>query len=101
MGISATFAAVLWEHEGAGAWHFVSLPEELSDAIEAMHGHHAAGFGSLRVEVAIGATAWRTSIFPDSKRRTYLLPVKKAVRKAEGVAADDTVSVAIEVLDPG
>jgi len=100
MGISTTFSAALWEHEGSGAWHFVSLPEDLSDAIEAMHGHHAAGFGSLRVEVSIGGTAWRTSVFPDSKRRTYLLPVKKAVRTAEGVGDGDVVTVAIEVIDP-
>jgi hypothetical protein len=96
--IAVVFDAELWEHDGSGAWHFVSLPEPIADDLEAEHGHRAAGFGSLRVEVAIGATTWRTSVFPDTKRRTYVLPVKKAVRTAEGVAAGDTVTVELTVI---
>ena len=80
-----SFVAEVWEHEGPGAWHFVSLPEELADDIEERFGHRARGFGSLRVEVRIGRTRWRTSLFPDNKRGTYLLPLKKAVRVAEGL----------------
>lgn len=92
------FAAELWEHDGASAWHFVSLPEPLADDIEAEHGHRAAGFGSLRVEVAIGGSRWRTSIFPDAKRKTYVLPVKKTVRAAEDIAAGSIVTVELTVI---
>jgi hypothetical protein len=56
------------------------------------------GFGSLRVEVAIGSTTWRTSVFPDTKRGTYLLPVKKQVRAAEGLVEGSVCSVELTVV---
>lgn len=94
-----SFSAELWEHDGPAAWYFVDLPDGLADDIEAEHGHRAAGFGSIRVEVTIGATTWRTSIFPDSKRRTYILPVKKEVRRAEDLAAGSPVEVGLTIVD--
>lgn len=91
------FRAELWPYEGPSAWFFVSLPEELADELEAAHGDRAAGFGSLPVEVSIGATTWSTSIFPDRGRGTYLLPVKKAVRRAEGLEVGDRPTVRLRV----
>jgi hypothetical protein len=93
-----TFDAVVWEHTSTGAWHFVSLPESDADDIDEMFGHNAAGFGSIRVDVTIGSTRWQTSIFPDTKRGTYVLPVKKAVRAAEGLVAGSTARVVLEVI---
>ncbi len=92
------FDAELWEHQGTAAWFFVSLPEELADDIDERCGHLAAGFGSLRVELTIGSTTWRTSIFPDTKRGTYVLPVKKQVRTAEGLDEGSTCSVELRVV---
>jgi hypothetical protein len=92
-----SFTAELWEYEGQGAWHFVSLPEGDADEIEATYGHRAGGFGSVRVRVTIGTTTWSTSIFPDRKRGTYVLPVKKAVRQAEGLAEGMHVDVELTV----
>jgi hypothetical protein len=93
-----SFAAELWEHDGEGAWHFISLPEAEADEIEEIYGAKAGGFGSVRVAVTVGATSWSTSIFPDRKRGTYVLPVKKAVRSAERLTAGTTVKVALEVI---
>ena len=93
-----TFAADLWEHDGPAAWYFVSLPPDVADAIEVEHGDRAAGFGSVRVEVTVGRTTWRTSVFPDRARETYLLPVKKAVRTAEGIDDGSRVEVALAVV---
>jgi hypothetical protein len=92
------FDATVWEHNNTGAWHFVSLPEPDADDIEEMFGHSAAGFGSIRVDVTIGSTRWQTSIFPDTKRGTYVLPVKKAVRAAEDLVAGSTARVVLEVI---
>jgi hypothetical protein len=94
-----SFVAELWEHEGPGAWHFVSLPEDIADDIDAMFGHRAKGFGSLRVDVCIGETTWSTSIFPDSKRGTFVLPVKKQVRNAEGLVVGSKASVELTVVE--
>jgi hypothetical protein len=94
-----TFDAELWEHDGPAAWYFLSLPEADADAIEDMAGDRTNGFGSVRVEVTIGSTTWRTSIFPDTKRETFVLPVKKAVRVAEGLGAGTVARVELVVLD--
>ncbi|MCU1368581.1 MAG: uncharacterized protein JWN39_4220 [Ilumatobacteraceae bacterium] len=92
------FTAELWEHPGSGSWHFVSLPEDVADDIEDLFGHHAGGFGSVRVEVTIGGSCWRTSVFPDTKRATYVLPVKKPVRTAEGLRAGSLAEIHLVVI---
>ena len=93
------FDAEVWLYEGDAAWHFVTLPEDVSDDIEARTTGPRRGFGSVRVRVTIGTTNWSTSIFPDSKRGAYLLPVKKEVRRREGVTAGDRVAVTLDLVD--
>jgi hypothetical protein len=91
----------VWEARRDDSWTFVSLPVEASDEIRDRTGGQRRGFGSVRVEVRIGASIWRTSIFPDSKKSgAYVLPVKQAVRKANALAPGDRVKVTVEVLFP-
>lgn len=92
-----SFRAEVWEHDGAGRWHFVSLPPDVADDIEERFGSRAGGFGSVRVEASIGSTSWLTSLFPDSKRATYVLPVKRDVRAAEALSAGAVVRVDLVV----
>ena len=94
------FDAALWRWDArSDSWTFVSLPTDLADEVLDLAGPHVRGFGSVRVEVTVGRTTWRTSLFPDSKSATYVLPVKKAVRAAEGLAVGDTVHVGLRLLD--
>jgi Domain of unknown function (DUF1905) len=93
-----TFEATIWEHEAGASWHFVSLPEAEADDIDEQYGHSAAGFGSIRVDVSIGNSNWKTSIFPDTKRATYVLPIKKAIRSAEGLSAGSVALVSLSVI---
>ena len=93
------FAAPLWRYPGADGWHFVSLPAEISADITDITAGIQRGFGSVRVTVTIGAISWRTSLFPDSTAGTYLLPVKKAVRVAEHLAAGDEVRAQLQIAD--
>ena len=87
----------LWDARQSDSWVFASLPEEASAEIREVAGAFPRGFGSVRVTVTLGETVWKTSIFPDAKAGVYVLPLKKAVRKAEGVAAGDTVTVRVEL----
>ena len=89
----------LWEARKADSWTFVSLPVDVSGEIRDRAGGLSRGFGSLRVQVTIGGTTWRTSIFPDGARKAYVLPVKRAVRRAEALDAGDRATVAVEVID--
>jgi hypothetical protein len=92
-----TFRAELWRYEGPDPWHFVSLPADVSDDIRMKFGARAAGFGSIKVEAAVGSTRWMTSLFPDKSRGTYLLPVKKAVRVGEDLEEGDVVGVTLRL----
>jgi hypothetical protein len=96
-----TFDAALWLWEArTDSWTFVSLPTDLADDVLDVVGTSARGFGSVRVEVTIGRTTWRTSLFPESKAATYVLPVKKAVRTAEGLAVGDVAHVGFRLVGP-
>jgi hypothetical protein len=92
-------ALYLWEARRTDSWTFVDLPTHVADEILDLAGPVARGFGAVRVEVTIGRTVWRTSIFPDSKAGTYVLPIKKAVRRAEGLDVGDTARVRIALVD--
>ncbi len=89
----------LWEAAGEAAWHFVTLPEDLSDEIDAIAaGEPRRGFGSVRVEVTVEPTTWRTSIFPSKEAQSYVLPVKKQVRTRARVEVGDEVAVSLTLL---
>ena len=53
------------------------------------------GWGMIPVAARIGATGWRTSLFPKDGR--YVLPLKDRVRAAEGLKIGDTVDVRLTV----
>ncbi len=88
----------LWQSEGPGAWHFISLPKEMGEDIKEMFSDSSKGFGSLKVEATIGETSWSTSIFPSNQLETYILPIKADVRKREKISIDDRVEVILEIL---
>ena len=94
--------AALWRHRGDTGWHFVTLPhdvaDEIADRVEDPTGP-TRGFGSVRVEVTCRSTTWRTSLFPDASSRSYVLPVKQAVRRAEGLSDGDQVSFRLRPVE--
>lgn len=89
--------AELWEHDGTGSWHFVTVPEPLSDEVRDRSGERGRSFGSLRVRATVGGTTWETSVFPG--REGYVLPVKRPVRLAEDLLAGDLVPVTLVLVD--
>ena len=83
------------------AWHFITIDGAAGEALSAtalmrrMEGL-SRGFGSLKVAATIGETTFNTSVFP-SKETGWLLPIKAAVRKAEGLSEGDAVALVLEV----
>ena len=92
------FVAELFEWEGNGAWHFVALPADVADDIEGA-AKVKGGFGSVPVRATVGHTTWETSLFPDKSRGTYVLPIKKAVRVAEGWNDGATATVELQLRE--
>ena len=90
-----SFSAPLWLWTGKGAWHFITVPEDISHQIKAMT--ERRGFGSVRVTASIGGHNWKTSVFPDSKSGCYFLPVKAKVRRVATLAAGQNATVHLGV----
>jgi len=90
-------SAKLWKYQvEKAAWMFLTINKELSTTIKSFQGKRR-GFGSVRVEVTIGSTTWKTSLFP-VKEGVYYLPVKKAVRASEKFGENDTVKFKFKLI---
>lgn len=89
----------MWDARRSDTWTFVTLPAEASEDIRDLAAGPRRGFGSLRVRVTVGGSTWTTSIFPDSGRNSYVLPIKRAVRKAEDLDVGDIATVTVELIN--
>lgn len=85
------FSATVWLYPGKAAWHFVTLPTEIADNITFYFSHVKRGWGSLPVSLTARDVTWQTSIFPDKKTQSYLLPLKAKIRQQLSCQAGDTV----------
>jgi Domain of unknown function (DUF1905) len=95
----------LWRWQGKAkdgtpspvSWFFITIDGTVAEAIRAASPGRTAAWGSVYVSVTIGATNWRTSLFPSKEVSGYLLPVKAAVRKAERIVEGDAVKVRVAI----
>lgn len=92
------FDAKVWLYPGEAAWHFITVPIDLSKEIKLEFGGLARGWGSLPVNVQIGGSKWKTSIFSDSKSNTYILPIKSEIRKNEKIELGDALHINLTIL---
>lgn len=102
---TVTFAAPLdvWRTERYGDIGYVTIEGEAAEAIAAhelmrrLELGRRRGFGSVKVEAEIGGSRWSTSVFPQ-KGGSWFLPVKKAICRAEDLAAGDAAEVRLRLL---
>ncbi len=88
----------VWLYPGMAGWHFVNVPKKQSDEIKKLYGTLTRGWGSVPVTATIGSTSWNTSIFPDKKSGSYLLPLKAEVRKKEQISSGNIVTFTLEIM---
>ena len=89
------FSGEIVHWRGPAPFHFVVVPDEESGAIESVASAVTYGWGCIPVKVRIGGTDFTTSLFPKEDR--YMVPVKVAVRRKEGLELGDDVSVRLEL----
>jgi len=73
----------------------VTVPAEQCRDLRAISGAVTYGWGMIPVHVQIGATDWKTSLFPKDGR--YIVPIKASVRKAENLDEGDQVTIRLGV----
>jgi hypothetical protein len=93
--VDVSFRGEVWYWRGPAPFHFVTVPEEPSGMIAAASELVTYGWGMIPVSVRVGATDFTTSLWP--KGGGYILPIKTAVRRAEGIELGDAVEVALVI----
>jgi hypothetical protein len=89
------FAGALFVWRGPAPYHFIALPDEVAGEVHGLAPLVTYGWGVIPVTAIIGDTEFTTSLFP--RDAGYLLPVKDAVRKAEGLADGDEIAVLLTI----
>ncbi len=89
------FGGEVFFWRGPAPYHFVAVPRAECEELREASAYLTYGWGMIPVEVHLGGTRWTTSLWP--KDGGYVVPVKVAVRRAEGIDVGDTVSVQLSV----
>jgi Domain of unknown function (DUF1905) len=89
------FEGEIWYWRGPAPFHFVTVPDDACREIHAMSSALTYGWGMIPATIRIGDTTWTTALWPKDGR--YIVPIKDAVRRAEGLALGDTASVWVAV----
>ncbi|KAA2262554.1 DUF1905 domain-containing protein [Solihabitans fulvus] len=92
-----TFSGELWYWRGPSPWYFVTVPDEQCRELEDLSRFVSYGWGMIPVTATIGATTWRTSLFPKDGR--YVVPVKAQVRRNERVEEGQALTVVLAVRE--
>ena len=89
------FSGEVWFWKGPAPWHFITVTEAESGALESASSLVTYGWGMIPVTAKVGRTTWKTALWPKDGR--YLLPLKTAVRRAEKLDLGDVVNVRLTV----
>lgn len=93
--IKYEFSAKMWQYSSPDGWYFVSLPGEVSKEIRENLKWMEEGWGRLKVIAETGNTQWKTSIWFDTKHKTYLLPLKAEIRKKEKLDLNPEIKITV------
>jgi len=93
-GMEIEFSGELVEWRGPAPYYFVRLPPDEADLVDEVKAE-VAYWGVVPVRARIGDTDFTTSMFP--REETWFLPVKDAVRRAEGIELGKVVGVRLRV----
>lgn len=89
------FSGDVWFWQGPSPFHFVTVDDVESLKINSIAPAVTYGWGMIPCEVIIGTTQFKTALWP--KDGAYILPIKSAVRKAEGIELGDTIEVELHI----
>ncbi|QCW50212.1 DUF1905 domain-containing protein [Nocardioides dongxiaopingii] len=88
----------VWWWRGPSPFHFVSVPAEECAELAEVAPMVSYGWGMVPVTGRVGGTGFTTSLWP--RDGGYVVPLKDAVRRAEGVGLGDVVTVQLTVRMP-
>jgi hypothetical protein len=92
--VQLTFSGEVFHWRGPAPHHWVAVPDEDSEELAARP-ELSYGWGCIPAVVSVGGTRFETSLMPKDGR--YLVPIKVAVRRAEGIELGDTIAVSVRI----
>ena len=87
----------MFEWRGPAPYFFVATPAHIDDFLRAHLVELTYGWGVIPARVRIGDTEVTTSLIP--KDGVYLVPLKMALRRPEGIDDGDDVRVRLQIPD--
>jgi hypothetical protein len=90
------FSGEVVEWRGPAPYHFLVTPPEESGWLREVMRDVTYGWGMIPVTGRIGGTEFSTSLWP-RKGGAFWVPVKDAVRHAEGIELGDVVTVRLTI----
>lgn len=96
MEFEFTGEAIEWR--GPAPYVFVAMPEEMAGVLADHVTLFSYGWGCIPAKVTAGDTTVTTSLFP--RDGGYLVPLKVALRRPEGIELGDLVTLRVEVAEP-
>ena len=81
------------EWRGPAPFYFLPMSQEQSDELQLYKREFSYGWGVILAHVKLGKEVARTGLIPRDGR--YLVPLKDAIRKPNGVSLGDHISVVV------
>jgi hypothetical protein len=91
--------SMVWRYPGDAGWFFVNTGPKVAESIRWFEEVEKVGWGYVKVLARIGETEWATTLFP-TKEKDFLLAIKAAVRKAEGIKEGDLIDIRFTLSMP-
>ncbi|MGH3638290.1 MAG: DUF1905 domain-containing protein [Mycobacterium sp.] len=89
------FDADVFQWRGPAPYFFAETPDEVDAFLHDNLAELTYGWGVIPARVRIGATEVQTSLIP--RDGVYLVPLKVAIRRAEGIDDGDVVRLGLSV----
>lgn len=97
--VDITFEAELVQWRGPAPFFFLVVPDEHVGELKYAARLASYGWGAVPVTASIGGTEFKTSLFP--RDGGYLLPIKAAVRRENGIVPGAVVRTRLLVFARG
>ncbi len=92
------FQDQLHRYPGGGGFYYLTVGRRIAQKLRELYRPNHGGWASLRVEVRVGKTTWRTSIFWN-KEVSYWLFINATVRKAEKITLNKKIRAHVRLLN--
>ena len=93
--VDLRFTGEVIEWRGPAPFHFLVVPEEECVWLTQVMREVTYGWGMVPVTGRVGQTAFTTSLWP--QKGSFYVPLKDAVRQAEGIELGDSVTVSLTI----